>query len=159
MTDYQPGYGSTYTKKSGQSNPENLLRRIRRENPKIDWDTEEKLFHDAVLDDPDMMRACANWVHVNAARNIERIDEAPTPQQAERRREAHKQETEHRQKRAAGIVYHGLFYVIGQMTFNQVASLARNAPNLKRIAKMGKPSENVLEVLGADKLNKELGRK
>lgn len=156
MTMYEPRYGASYVKKAGQSSPENLLRRIRRENKNLDWDTEENIFHQAVLEDPDMMRACTRWVHTGAARNIERIDEAPDAIKAERQYHARKKGQGAQQRKAKKVIEHILLNKVRYMTGAECAAAAKSSKGLAKLAKLVKPEQMVGDAMSDERIVKIL---
>lgn len=152
-----PRYGSSYAKKVGQANPEDLLRTIREEQPSLSPKREREAFRQAVLADPEMIDACINWVLTNAGRNISKVQETPiTPELAEQQYQERKKQTAETAKKAEQVVHHAMLSIVRRMTFGEVAHLAKVGP---KFAKLGKPSQVIGDVLSDEKIDKILKSK
>jgi hypothetical protein len=142
MTYTEPRYGSSYTKKISQSNPEDLLRTIRDEiggNRK----KEKAAFRDAVLNDPAMVDVCIEWVWVNAGRNLDRIAVEPLPPIEAVRAQRETQQTAITQEIVPLIKTvrrNILVDAVRHLTFGQLAAIATNK-NTAKLARMGKKDE------------------
>lgn len=77
MTQLNPTYGAAFVGKISQRSPHDLMRQLMDENPGAPHHKIDKLFVDAVLNDPDLNRACVSGFAVNVRMAVERLASAP----------------------------------------------------------------------------------
>jgi hypothetical protein len=155
MTDsiqnLNPKLGAPFTAKSGQANPDDVLREIMEANPSANEAKTWPDFRAAVLGDEELTEACVRWYHVNARRRIEGL--IPAPKQSKKTAPA--AEIASRAaliKTAVRTVAHTAFLditmpnnkLLRACTFKEVG---RFGEKFKKLAAMGKPGQIVGRVL------------
>jgi acetyl-CoA carboxylase beta subunit len=166
MNTLNPSYGAPFTAKSGQANPDDVLREIMEENPQATERTTWPLFRTEMLKDQELIEACLRWYHTNARRRLESLmEEKPKAERsvtAEEEKEAKVVKglaaTEKvKAVKKAFILDHVMpnGEALRDCTFRYVAKIGGA---FSRIANMGKPNQLVGDVLSNKQADKAMQR-
>ena len=142
-----PTYGSSFINKTGQANPQDVMRRIMEDNPDASEIEIDRLFVDEVINDPDLNRACLLAYAVNVMASIKRLIVDPKVK-AKREKEMKKQVARavKEVKRAfiLDMLLPGTDKRIREATFAEVSKLGGA---FRKLAKLGRPSQIVGDVV------------
>jgi len=157
MTDLTPAYGLSYASKTRRSkSPEDLMREILEANPALPDEEIYEKFLARVRRSGPLIEICIKGFGVNILRAIRRLESPESIQQRRAERKLMKADREQKVKSAVIETISWMAHAVFSLTFGEVGELARAAPHLKKIARMGKSDQRVSDVLTLAQLTKLL---
>lgn len=151
MTELNPSYGGPFVHKTNQVSPQDVMWRIMRKHPKAANSRIMKLFREEILDDSGLVAACIDAIGINCKSSIDRLRrenaERISPEAQRQRQLARTQLAKKIEVVAAKVKDNFIVAWAMASTFRDVEMMAKKAPQLSKLAKMGKPAQNVADVL------------
>jgi hypothetical protein len=161
MTELHPHYGGPFIHKSYQVSPYDVMKDIIDTQGGMSGPKVQKIFVKRILEDEDLTHAVVSAFAVNVYSSIIRLMPVSKKETAKRQRakEEERKTTARRVQEAVIKVKHAMLSTVMESTFGQLAEMAKAAPQLAKISKMGRPSQLVSNVLSESAVLKILNGK
>lgn len=150
MTELNPIYGSPFVQKEAGSELFEMMRHLKRKNPRAAPQKVQKLWVEEVLDDRRQTEFAVRAEAINVWTQVDRLDKdrpRRTYVKVKAEREAERKQITKKAIALVNKTKSALLITVMGSTFGELAKLSQAAPQLAKISKMGKPNQLVSDVL------------
>jgi hypothetical protein len=161
MTELHPHYGGPFIHKSYQVSPYDVMKGLIETHGEMTGPKIQKMFVRRILSDDDLTNAVVSAFAVNVYSSIIRLMPVSRKKLNEKikAREEDRKTITKRVNAAVVKVKHAMLSTVMGSTFGQLAEMARAAPQLAKLSKMGHPNVLVSYVLSESAVLKILNGK